>query len=66
MRLVGMTHGRDNREHQLDDTYRTMDRMAGEQPSDGLESPMVFGLWVLGLFGIGAAAFVLSAMVAAH
>jgi hypothetical protein len=61
-----MTHARDNRDNQPDDACHAMDRMPGERLTDNLDSPVIFALWVLGLFGIGAAAFVLSAMVAAH
>jgi hypothetical protein len=61
-----MTERRNKHENPSDDAYRTMDRMVDDHPGDNLDSPMMFALWVLGLFGIGAAAFVLSALLAAH
>lgn len=35
-------------------------------PGDNLASPAIFALWALGLFGIGAAVFILSALAPAH
>jgi hypothetical protein len=61
-----MEHGWDKRKDTHEDAYHTMDRINGDNPGDNLDSPIVFALWVLGLFGVGAAAFVLSALVAAH
>jgi hypothetical protein len=52
----------DQRDH-ADDVHPTIDRMADGYARDNLDSPMTFALWVVGLLGVGAAAFVLSALV---
>jgi len=61
-----MTDRPNNRKTPSDDAYRPVDETAGDHPGDKLDSPAMFALWVLGLLGIGAAAFVLSALLAAH
>jgi hypothetical protein len=56
---MGMTQSRD--------TQQTKDAEAPQLDAargDALDSPASFMLWIAGLFGIGVAAFVLSALMA--